>query len=86
MIMKIRILKKYGDLRPGDILKIECDNNRIPIDYFWRRRIKESFIDKSLVILEEKSNLKDNKTKFISTKKKKAIKDLEKNYDNSKKA
>lgn len=40
-------------LSPGQRAKIEVDDKGTPIDYHWRRRLKDSAIDNSVSIIEE---------------------------------
>jgi hypothetical protein len=53
-------LKLNQDLRTpqgkklkGSIVTLECDSNSIPLDFFWRSRLKDSKIDNCLEIINQ---------------------------------
>lgn len=47
--MKLLINKSFrsplGKVNVGDIVEVKDDGNNIPLDRFWRNRIKDSKID-----------------------------------------
>lgn len=45
-----------GKLLKGAIVSVESDKNGIPIDLFWRNRVKDSAIDNCVEVLEEKKS------------------------------
>ena len=67
MLKELKINKSIstpiGKKMKGDIISIECDANSIPLDLFWRSRVKDSAIDNCVEFIE--------KEKPIVTKKKK---------------
>lgn len=44
--------------KSGDIVNVKFDDNNIPLDKFWRNRLKDSAIDNCCEIIEEKEKLK----------------------------
>ena len=53
-------LKLNQDLRTpkgkklkGSIVDLECDKNSIPLDFFWRSRLKDSEIDNCVEIIPQ---------------------------------
>ena len=46
-------------LKPGAQIKIEADVNGTPLDFLWRRRLKDSAIDGAIVAVESKSKKTD---------------------------
>jgi hypothetical protein len=67
MLKELRINKSIstpiGKKVKGDTISIQCDVNGMPLDLFWRNRIKDSAIDHCVEFVE--------KQKPIITKKKK---------------
>tara|TARA_R110000782_G_scaffold97853_3_gene182891 strand:+ start:736 stop:930 length:195 start_codon:yes stop_codon:yes gene_type:complete len=46
----------------GAIINLECDANKIPLNIFWRKRLKDSAIDNCVeVVLEKISQSKSKK-------------------------
>lgn len=41
-----------GKKKKGDIIEVEADNNKIPLDIFWRKRLNDSQIDNCVEIVE----------------------------------
>lgn len=70
---KLKINKPMAGHRTGDIVEIEVDKNCIPLDRFWRNRLKDAEIDgcvelvskelesESESVLNNKSEKKGNK-------------------------
>ena len=50
-----------GKLSKGAKIKILTDENMIPLDIFWRNRLKDSAIDNCVEIVEEESSKKEIK-------------------------
>ena len=44
-----------GKKKKGDIIELKADENNIPLDRFWRDRLKDSKIDKCVEIVIKKS-------------------------------
>lgn len=68
-IMKIIINKSFGIYNVGQTICMP-DEKGIPTDIFWRRRLKDSEIDKccSVVIEEKSKNKKASKNKITDDK------------------
>jgi len=46
-----------GNLLEGTIIELECDTNSIPLNRFWRNRLRDSAIDNCVgVINKNKKN------------------------------
>ena len=52
--MKIQIAKKIGKIEANQIIEVP-DKNGVPIQRFWRDRLKDALIDKCCYALEEDS-------------------------------
>ena len=52
-------------LQPGDEITIDIDDNGIPIDKNWRRRLRDSAIDGCVTITKINKNGKKKPTKKI---------------------
>lgn len=50
-----------GKLLKGAIVDVLCDENSIPLDVFWRRRLEDSKIDNCVEILKTVSQSKSKK-------------------------
>ncbi len=61
-VAKLKINKILGKKRPkiGEIIKIEVDVNNIPLDRFWRNRVKDSAIDNCVELIPNNKKLKLN--------------------------
>lgn len=67
-MIKIKILKELQNnnkiYKINDELEIEADENSIPLNKFWRNRIKDAKIDNCIEILNNKvKKLKDGTSK-----------------------
>ena len=62
--MKIRIDKTFGPFVKGTTIEVE-DDNGIPYDRYWRRRLKDSETDQCCSVVKEVRKVK----KVKSTKK-----------------
>lgn len=47
-----------GKLLKDAIIEIEADENSVPLDFFWRRRLADSVIDNCVEIVSETSKSK----------------------------
>ena len=45
MIRILKINKDVGAHKAGSTFKVQCNNDGIPLDVFWRRRLKDSATD-----------------------------------------
>lgn len=63
--MKIKINSDLGKYKKGTVIKIAVDSNNIPIDKYWRARLKDSIRDNCIeIVKKEKSQevkIKSNK-------------------------
>ncbi len=53
----------FVNLKKNSIISIKTDKNNIPIDVFWRRRLKEAKYDYSIEVLPKLSELIPNPVK-----------------------
>ncbi len=49
--LKINSTFRSQKVKKGDIITVEVDSNSIPLDQFWRRRLKDSKIDNCVEIV-----------------------------------
>ena len=76
MIRVLKINKDVGGHKAGSTFKVQCNDNGIPLDVFWRRRLKDSAVDNCVEWTEEKMHsTSENKMskKKISNKSNKEI-------------
>ena len=52
--MKIKLNVDMLKFKAGRVLNIEVDQNNIPIDQFWRNRLKDAEIDNCVEIVNKK--------------------------------
>jgi hypothetical protein len=62
IILKQNLRTPNGLLKTGDEIVIACDDNNLPLDNFWRNRLKDSEIDNAIEIVKENEIVK-TKTK-----------------------
>ena len=55
--LKVNFNIKNKNIRVGDIVQIEIDTNGIPLDQFWRRRLKDSKLDNCVEIINSKKKI-----------------------------
>ncbi len=83
--MQVKILKPFLKYSAGTIIPVKCNENGLPVDRFWRKRIKDAEIDNCIEIVKsaelkalDKEKAKANreqKAKFEANQKKaKALK------------
>jgi len=53
-------------LKPGNEKTIEVDRNGIPLENFWRRRLKDSKIDGCIEIIKDENSTTKKETKKIT--------------------
>jgi len=41
-MINIRIKKTFGPYKAGQIVRVECDANQVPLDQYWRRRLSDA--------------------------------------------
>lgn len=63
-IVKHKLNVALGGYPEGQILNLRCDSDGVPLDPFWRKRLKESARDNCIeVVTEKKSTTKKSKPK-----------------------
>lgn len=67
--LKINIDFPSRNLKKGSIIQLLVDENNIPLDLYWRRRLKDSEIDNCVEIVGNKKT-NDLDTDIINKKKK----------------
>ena len=63
IILKQGLRTPTGKLKAGDEVIIVCDNDDLPLDNFWRNRIKDSAIDNCLEVINEGEIIKTKNKK-----------------------
>lgn len=63
MQVKIKLNVPMLGFKIGKILNIECDDNGVPCQLFWRKRFQDYLKDNCLEIIDNKRNLSHNKIK-----------------------
>ena len=43
--VQIKVNTKLGKIEQGKVIKVEADINGIPLDAYWRKRLKDAEID-----------------------------------------
>ncbi len=56
--LKINVKFPSRNLKKGDIIQIDVDDEGTPLDLYWRRRLKDSAIDNCVELI---NNSKKNK-------------------------
>lgn len=51
--MKIKINKAIRGYQPGAIIKIKTDRHGVPLERYWRDRMKDAPIDGCIEIIKE---------------------------------
>ena len=74
--VRVLIKKPIGKIRENTKVTIPVDEKGIPLDFFWRKVIKDSKIDNSVEILDEKLSI-DTTVASTSGKKAKTKKNTE---------
>lgn len=49
----IKINKDYNGYYAGQVVSVPCDQDKVPLDQFWRRRLKDSKIDNSCEVVSK---------------------------------
>ena len=57
-LISIKVKKNLGDIWAGSVIRVEADKNGLPLDRYWRDRLKDSAIDDCCEILEKEANHK----------------------------
>lgn len=60
-----------GLKKAGSIISLESDVNNIPLDRFWRFRLKDSAIDNSIEVITDKKEAPSEESKTNKKKKSK---------------
>lgn len=61
-LLKIRVNKKFGSYEAGAIIKVQ-HNKGIPVDKYWRDRIKDSEFDDCVTVIQPADKKKSDKDK-----------------------
>lgn len=70
MSIDIKINKPFPDYQVGQIVTIQVDGDGTPLDYFWRRRLKDAKIDSCCEIVKPATKKVATK-QFVATKEEK---------------
>lgn len=62
-LLKIRIDKRLGSYLPGTIIKVG-HNNGVPLNKYWRDRIKDSEFDGCVTVIQSEAKKKPAKEKI----------------------
>ncbi len=69
--LKIKLNCDLNGFKAGNVIFINVDEHNVPLDIFWRRRLKDSAIDNCIEVVKDKkasSNPSHNKNKKIGDK------------------
>jgi hypothetical protein len=61
--IKLKLMKDFADLKAGDIVTIPVDDHNVPLDIYWRRRLRDSVNDGCVVFHVEQEEKKELKIK-----------------------
>lgn len=55
MLLKLNqdLRTPFGPKLKGDVVEVEVDSDGIPLDHFWRNRLKDSTVDNCVSVVEE---------------------------------
>lgn len=54
--ISIMLNTELNGIKSGTILQLDVDSDGIPVQKYWRKRLKDSLIDNCLTVLEFKNN------------------------------
>lgn len=54
--LKIQVNINIGKIKKGSQIMIDVDNEGIPLDKFWRKRLKDSAIDNCIQVISADSD------------------------------
>lgn len=63
IILKQDLRTPTGKLKSGDEVIVACDKDGVPLDNFWRNRVKDSEIDNAIEIVNEVEIIKTKNKK-----------------------
>lgn len=63
--MQIKLNRDLAGYRAGNIIKIKSDNNNIPLNQYWRRRLEEAKLDSAIEIIQDKKSKKTKTEKKL---------------------
>lgn len=58
--LKIKLNLALNGRKAGDIIELSCDEHGIPLEKFWRDRLKDSEIDNCVEKIESKPKKKSD--------------------------
>lgn len=59
--MKIKLNVDLGKFQKGSIINIKVDDNDIPIEQYWRARLKDSAKDNCIELVQDDIKIKSKK-------------------------
>ena len=54
IVKKLQINANLKPHKKGDVISIQCSDTGIPLERYWRSRIKDSAIDKCVEFVDDK--------------------------------
>lgn len=63
LFKEIMINISFNGYKKGQILPIEVDIDGIPLDIFWRNRIRDSAVDGCVTVIDKKDSQSNTKSK-----------------------
>ena len=70
--VRVKVKKKVGKIPKGTTATVPTDKEGTPLDYFWRKIFRDSKIDHSVEILDEKNTINTTQDKPETVKAKKS--------------
>lgn len=71
--LKLKINISLGDNLKGSEVLVPCNNNNVPTEKYWRRRLKESKINKCVEVVQDKKAIASS-SKEVKIKSRKEVK------------
>jgi hypothetical protein len=62
MIRKIQINGIIPGYSQGSVVTVQCDDEGTPLEFFWRRQLKNARLDKCCEFVEETQDVEDDST------------------------
>jgi hypothetical protein len=67
--IRIKIKKPFLGYKEDSIVFVLCDNSGLPLEKFWRDRIRDKELDDCVEVIEEKQKIKKTENKKTEEKK-----------------
>jgi len=61
--MKIKVNVDLGAYKKGTVVNVAVDSNNIPLDRYWRSRLKDSEKDNCIEVIQEEKKYQEIKIK-----------------------